>query len=69
MKEAGNLLAILREQIRAVRADPNAGTLERGRAIGALVDSALRVVQTGILQDRIEALERVLKDRKENKGT
>jgi hypothetical protein len=64
MKEAGGLLAILREQIRAVRADQSAGTLERARAIGALTDSALRVLQVGILQERMEALERVLNGRK-----
>jgi hypothetical protein len=68
MKGTPELLTLLREQIRIVRSDRGIGTVQRARVIGTLIDSALRVVQVGILQERIEALERILKDRKEKTG-
>ena len=68
MNEAEKLLTILREQIRAVRSDPSAGTIQRAQTIAKLVDSGLRVIQVATLEERLEAVERVLKARKGEKG-
>jgi hypothetical protein len=55
------LVALLEEQIDAVRRDPGAGTLEKARCIGSLVTVALRALEQRDLVVRIEALEAVLK--------
>jgi len=57
-------LLLLEEQLNALRADAALGTLERARGIGALVGVALRAIETADLEDRVEALERVLAQRR-----
>jgi hypothetical protein len=63
LKAAADVLALLEEQVEAVRADEAAGTLERARCIGYLAGLALRAIESGQLAARIEALERVLTSR------
>lgn len=64
LKTAQDVLALLEEQVDAVRADPEAGTTEKARTIGYLAGIALRAIEAGDLAGRLEALEAVLKGRK-----
>ena len=64
LKTAHDVLALLGEQVQAVRADPAAGALEKARAVGYLAGIALRAIEAGELAARLEALEAVLKARK-----
>jgi hypothetical protein len=64
LQTAREVLALLEEQVNAVRADPAVGTLERARCVGYLAGVALRAVETGELEARLEALEAVLKERR-----
>src|SRR6478609_4033456 len=63
LKTAADVLALLEEQVAAVRADPHAGTLEKARTIGYLAGVSLRAIEAGDLAARLEALEGVLKTR------
>jgi hypothetical protein len=63
VKTAADLLTLLEEQITAVRADPEAGALERARALGFLTGIALKAMEAGNLQARVDMLETVLKQR------
>jgi hypothetical protein len=64
LKTARDVLALLEEQIDAVRGEPDAGTLEKARTIGFLAGVALRAVEVADLSARVEAVERVLKGRR-----
>ncbi len=57
-------MALLEEQVAAVRRDPEVGTVEKARAIGELARLALKAVEAADLAGRVEALEAVLKGRK-----
>src|SRR4051794_20504916 len=61
LQTAHDLIGLLEEQIDAVRHDPAAGTLEKARCIGSLINVALRALEQRDLATRIEALEAVLK--------
>jgi hypothetical protein len=63
LETARAVLALVEEQVNAVRADPALGTLERARCLGYLAGIALRAVESGELEARLEALESVLKRR------
>jgi len=63
LKAAADVLALLEQQVEAVRADETAGTLERARCIGYLAGVSLRAIEAGQLAVRLEALERVLRAR------
>jgi hypothetical protein len=63
LRVAQDLVGLLEEQIDAVRGDPAAGTLEKARCVGSLVNVALRALEQRDLTARIEALELVLKGR------
>jgi hypothetical protein len=63
LKAAADVLALLEEQVEAVRADETAGTLERARCIGYLAGVSLRAIEAGQLAARLEALERALANR------
>jgi hypothetical protein len=58
------VVALLEEQVRAVREDPHAGALEKARTIGYLAGLSLKAIETGDLAARLEALESGLKPRK-----
>jgi hypothetical protein len=64
LQTAREVLALLEEQVNAVRADPAVKTLERARCLGYLAGIALRAVETGELESRLDSLEAVLKERK-----
>jgi hypothetical protein len=64
LKTAQDVLALIEEQVNAVREEPEAGTLEKARAIGYLAGIALKAVEVADLSGRVEALEQVLRKRK-----
>jgi hypothetical protein len=63
LRTAADVLALLEEQVGAVRADPKAEALEKARAVGYLASVALRAIEAGNLTARIEMLEAILKQR------
>jgi hypothetical protein len=63
LKTAADVLALLEEQVNAVRADPDAGPAEKARTVGFLAGVALRAIDAGNLAARVEMLEAVLKQR------
>ena len=63
LKTAADVLALLEEQVGAVRADRKVGALEKARTIGYLAAITLKAIDAGNLAARIEMLERVLKQR------
>jgi hypothetical protein len=65
LKTAADVLALLEEQVSAVRAAPDAGPLEKARTVGFLAGVALRTIESGDLAARLEAVEAVLKARRE----
>src|SRR5919199_1232142 len=64
LKTAHDVLALLGEQVQAVRDEQEAGTLEKARTIGYLAAIALKAIETGDLAARLESLEAVLKARR-----
>ena len=60
-----DVLAVLAEQVNAVRADHLADPVERARTLGFLAGVALRAMEAKDLAARLEAVERVLKLRKD----
>lgn len=64
LKTVQDVIALIEEQVNAVRADQEAGTLEKARTIGYLSSIMLKAVETADLEARIEALERVLSERR-----
>jgi hypothetical protein len=60
---AADVLALLGEQVEAVRSASDAGALEKARAVGYLAGIALRAIEAGNLAARVEMLEAVLKQR------
>src|SRR5688572_13541608 len=61
---ARDALAVFDEQIAAVRAETRVSTMERARTIGFLVGVALRAIESGDQAARLEAVEAVLKLRR-----
>src|SRR5689334_21403201 len=61
LQTAADVLVLLQEQVGAVRADEEAGTLEKARCIGYLAGITLKAIEAGNLAARIEMLEAVLK--------
>jgi hypothetical protein len=63
LQTAADVLKLLEEQVEAVRADQEAGTLEKARTVGYLAGIALKAIEAGNLAARIEMLEAVLRQR------
>ncbi len=63
LKTASDVLALLDEQVDAVRNETEAGTLEKARVVAYLAAIALKAIEAGNLSARLEALESVLKNR------
>ncbi|HEY1380564.1 MAG TPA: hypothetical protein VGF55_27430 [Gemmataceae bacterium] len=61
LKTAADVLALLEEQVAAVRADAAAGALEKARTLGYLATVSLKAIEAGDLAARVEMLESVLK--------
>lgn len=66
LQTAQDVVDLLQEQIETVRADVEASPLEKARIIGHLAGLALKAIEAGNVAARLEALEAVLKQRKEN---
>jgi hypothetical protein len=60
------VLELLGEQIEAVRQDQIITTTERARTVGYLCGIALTAVETANMAERLDALERALKQRKDH---
>ena len=67
LKTAADVLALLEEQVAAVRGDTEAGTLEKARVVGYLAGISLKAIEAGDLAARLEALETILKQRERDK--
>jgi hypothetical protein len=63
LQTPADVLAVLQEQVLALRVDREARAVERARAIGYLAGVALKAIEAGDMLARIEALEAVLKER------
>ena len=68
LQRAADVLDLIGEQVEAVRADTEAGTLEKARCIGYLGGIALRAIEAGDMAARLEAVEAVLKQRRQRNG-
>ena len=66
LKSAQDVIALLGEQLDAVRDESEAGTLERARCIGYLAGIALKAIECGNMASRLEAMEIALKQRRSN---
>lgn len=64
LQTANDVLALIGEQVEIVRADEQAGKLEKARCVGYLATIALRAIETGDLATRLEAIERAMRQRK-----
>jgi hypothetical protein len=64
LRTASDVLDLLEEQVDAVVKDANSTALEKARCIGFLCGVTLRAIEAGELAARLEAVEAVLKNRK-----
>jgi len=64
LKTAHDVLALLEEQVGAVRAADDATTMEKARVCGFLGSIALRAIETGDLAARMEIIEAEMKQRR-----
>ena len=65
VEHPGDVLAVLAEQINAVRADAQSDPIESARTVGFLAGVALRAMEANGLAERLEAVEKVLKLRRD----
>jgi putative ABC transport system permease protein len=63
LQTAADVMALLEEQVNAVRSEPEAKALEKARTVGYLAGIALKAIEAGNMAARLEALEAVLKQR------
>lgn len=63
LRNARDALAILGEQVNAVRADRHANTQGRARSVAYLIAVALKAIEVADLAERLEAVEAALKMR------
>lgn len=68
LRSAGDIVGLLEQQIIAVGADADAGTLEKARVIANLAGVGLKAIEAGNLAARLEALEAALKQRRSNEN-
>ncbi|MBI5758351.1 MAG: hypothetical protein HZA46_07530 [Planctomycetales bacterium] len=66
LRTARDVLVLLEQQVEAVRSDPKASILEKARTVGYLAGISLRAIESGDVAARLEAVESVLKQRREN---
>jgi hypothetical protein len=63
LKVAEDVEALLDEAVRIIRSDRKAKGVERARALTQVASVALRLVESHTLQERLDAVERVLRIR------
>ena len=66
LETPADVLALIAEQVNAVRADALTEPTEKARILGMLSSVALRCIEAKDLDARLEAVERVLKLRKDS---
>ena len=64
LETAGDVIALIENQVQAVLDDAEGGALEKARCVGYLASVSLKAIECGNLAARLEALEAVLKARK-----
>lgn len=64
LETAGDVIALIENQVQAVLDDAESGALEKARCVGYLASVSLKAIECGNLAARLEALETVLKARK-----
>ena len=64
LRVTGDVETLLAEAVRLVRADTRAPGIQRARALGYLASIGMRLIEAHELQDRVEALERILAARR-----
>ena len=64
LETAGDVIALIENQVQSVLDDVEAGALEKARCVGYLASVSLKAIECGNLAARLEALEAVLKARK-----
>ena len=64
LRTASDVLDLLEEQVDAVVKDADSTALEKARCVGYLASVSLKAIECGNLAARLEALEAVLKARK-----
>ena len=64
LETAQHVIGLLEEQINLVRADHASSTLAKARCVGYLAAISLRAIEAGDMQARLEAVEAVLKERR-----
>src|SRR5690348_16035978 len=68
LETPADVVAVIAEQVNAVRADPFADPTEKARTLGMRSSVALRAMEAKDLAARLEAVERVLKLRRGDEG-
>ena len=61
LKVAQDVEALLDEAVRTIRADRKAKGVDRARALTQVASVALRLIEAHALQDRLDAVEQVLR--------
>ena len=64
VKTAADVRQVVAEEIENMRTNPDLDPLRRGRVLAQLASAALRAIEMGELEARVEAIETVLKRRK-----
>jgi hypothetical protein len=64
LKTVRDVIDLLEEQAQAIRSDPWSGAIEKARALAYLASIARRTLETGVIADRMEILESILRQRK-----
>jgi len=64
VKTAADVRQVVAEEIENMRTNPDLDLLRRGRVLAQLASAALRAIEMGELEARVEAIETVLKRRK-----
>ena len=63
LQTAQDVIDLLQEQVEALRAETQAGAIQKARTLGYLAELARKAIETGNLAARIEALEDGMKHR------
>ena len=66
LKTAQDVIDLLHEQVEMLRGVRWANAVQKARAIGYLAGIARKAIETGTLAERLEILDIVLRQRKEN---